>query len=117
MLCKIMANTVDKSLKVYTPYKSLLAEIAFENEIAVKFEVFGDRNYLNDLRLQSRQHPEAVIVDPLVVIEHVSHIIEHQSVKSITGKLIPVKANVLCIHSDNPNALQIVQELHNWLQY
>jgi UPF0271 protein len=42
--------------------------------------------------------------------------VPNQCIKSISGKLIPVKADVLCIHGDNPNALNIVRELHAWLQ-
>lgn len=106
----------DISLTVYTPFNSLLAKVAHENNIRVKYEVFGDRNYLDDLRLQSRQHTEAVIEDPSKVIEHISYMIKHQCIKSISGNLIPIKADVLCIHGDNPNALQIVRELHKWLR-
>jgi 5-oxoprolinase (ATP-hydrolysing) subunit A len=107
---------IDKSLAIYTPFNGLLAEVAIENNIRVKYEVFGDRNYLDDLRLQSRQHPEAVIEDHKKVIEHVSYLIEHQCIRSITGKVIHVKADVVCIHGDNPNALVILRELHAWLQ-
>lgn len=107
---------IDKNLFVYTPFKSYLAEIAIQNKIRVKYEVFGDRNYLDDLRLQSRQHPDAVIEDPALVIEHVTYLLEKGCIKSITGKLIPIKADVLCIHGDNKNALEIVKQLDNLLQ-
>jgi UPF0271 protein len=106
----------DPTLMVYTPFKSLLADMAMEHKLVVKYEVFGDRNYLDDLRLQSRQHPEAVIEDPVKVIEHVSYLVQHQCIKSITGKLIPVKADVLCIHGDNRNALKIVRIINEWFQ-
>lgn len=106
----------DPVLMVYTPFNSLLADMAMERNIMVKYEVFGDRNYLDDLRLQSRQHPEAVIEDPVKVMEHVSYLVKHQCIKSITGKLIPVKADVLCIHGDNRNALKIVSTINEWLQ-
>ncbi len=106
----------DKNLWIYTPYKSLLAQTAIKHTIKLKYEVFGDRNYSDDLSLLSRELTEAVIYDPEKVIDHVSYMVPNQCIKSISGKLIPVKADVLCIHGDNPNALNIVRELHAWLQ-
>lgn len=104
----------DKNLWIYTPSHGLLAQMCLKNKIQVKYEAFADRNYQDNLNLVSRSLPDAVIDKPEKVIEHVSFMIKHHSVKTITGKLAPIKAEVLCVHGDNPNTILILKELHKW---
>jgi UPF0271 protein len=43
-------------------------------------------------------------------------IISEGSVTSINGVRVPIQADTLCIHGDNPLALQVVQRLRGWVQ-
>lgn len=99
-------------LFLYTPFHGTLARLAKENNIGVIKEAFADRNYADDLNLVPRQELKAVIYDPLKVWEHVKLMIEQNLVKTVSGKEIPIQADVFCIHGDNPNALAIVRYLH-----
>ena len=75
------------------------------------YEAFADRNYNDDLTLVSRTENKAVISNSNELISHVSRILFQGKVKSITGKELPIKADTICIHGDNPNAVKLLKDL------
>ncbi|WP_343486175.1 5-oxoprolinase subunit PxpA [Allomuricauda sp. d1] len=96
---------------LYVPPQSHIANEANRRGFRVKHEAFGDRNYNDDLTLVSRHNPKAVIERPIVVLQHMQHIIAEQKVKTLSGKQLPLTAQTFCIHGDNPKALQILMYL------
>lgn len=99
---------------LYVPYKSMIAEVAIQNKIPIIYEAFADRNYNDDLTLVSRQKENAVLHDENEVFEHVFRMISEGNVKTLSGKIIEIKAHTFCIHGDNPKAVGLINRLvHN----
>ncbi len=118
-LANFYVNTIKETAKscvLYVPFNSVIAKIAIENGLKVFFEAFGDRNYTNTGALVSRQHPNALITNPDKVLEHVLQIIKTNSVTAVDGTTVTLKADTICVHSDTPNAVAIVQFLNHKLQ-
>jgi UPF0271 protein len=107
---------LNSPLILYVPFGSIIARRAIEKNIKIKYEAFADRNYNDDLTLVSRKRSDAVLHDPEQIIEHVVRMIKEQNVKTITGALVNIKADTLCVHGDNPNAVAIVTSLRTELE-
>ncbi len=96
---------------LYCPPQSIFEIMAKGRGINHKLEAFADRGYQDDLSLLPRTHPKALLVDPGSVIAHIHPIIRHQRVKTISGKMLPLEADTLCVHGDNPNAVSILEAI------
>lgn len=99
-------------LVLYVPDGSIIAEIAKREEISIWFEVFADRNYRDDLTLVSRKEPNAVLYDSSEVLEHLKRMIISGQVLTVSGKQLPIKADTVCVHGDNPSALKLVASIY-----
>ncbi len=99
------------SIILYAPFKSVIANIAKSKGIQVHYEVFADRNYNNDLTLVSRTEELALLQDPNEIALHVLQMLREGTVKTISGNHQIIKADTVCIHGDNPNAVAIAKTL------
>jgi UPF0271 protein len=79
-------------------------------------EVFADRTYQNDGSLTPRSHANALIVDVESSIAQVKRMVMERIVRSVQGKDIPVRADTLCIHGDQPNALAFAKRIRKALE-
>ncbi|KJD33083.1 LamB/YcsF family protein [Tamlana nanhaiensis] len=109
-------NQLPFKVKLYAPYKSVLAYLALKNNIEVVFEGFADRNYNEDLTLVSRIHENAVIKDPEEVFKHVYTMVTEQKVLTVNNAKIDIKAETFCVHGDNPNAETLLYYLTEQLK-
>jgi len=75
----------------------------------VAFEFFADRAYNPDGSLVSRKLPGAVLHDDKKVAERVIKLVKRGSVTAIDGTEIELKADTICVHGDNPEALALVK--------
>ncbi len=107
---------LQQSPVLYAPFGSVIANLATEQGISVKHEVFADRNYNDDLTLVSRNKKNALLINPNEIVTHVLRMILEQQVKTIDGNFIPIKADSVCIHGDNPNAINIAKTLNEQLK-
>lgn len=98
---------------LYCPAESLMAYMAIESGIKTKREVFADRSYNDDLTLVERSHPKALLTDEAEVLEHVGWMVNEKKIKTITGKLVPIEAETICIHGDNPSAFEILKSIRS----
>lgn len=96
---------------LYVPYGSQLEILAESHGFRIKKEAFLDRNYLADLRLVPRNHPQAIITDPQLVGQRLIDLVHHRTVTAIDGARIPIKADTYCLHGDNPAILEILHYL------
>ncbi len=103
-------------IKLYVPYKSVIAELAIQNNIPMVYEVFADRNYNSDLTLVSRKEKHALIHDTQTVVEHVYNMVVNQKVTTISGLEVAIKADTCCVHGDNPQAIELVKNLRMQLE-
>ncbi|MFA5521576.1 MAG: 5-oxoprolinase subunit PxpA [Castellaniella sp.] len=109
----IIAAVVDTgpSLIMYAMAGSKLAEMAQLAGLTVASEVFADRTYQDDGTLTSRDRANAMITDIDMAIDQALQMIQDGTVTTVSGKVIPVKADTLCLHGDQPGALQFAQAL------
>ena len=108
-------KSIHLPLKLYVPYGSVISETAIKEGVPITYEVFADRNYNDDLSLVSRAKENAIIVDAERMTKHVENMILHQQVKTISGAEVPLKAETICVHGDNPKALKLVRNLRKHL--
>ena len=105
-----------KNIFLYVPYNSVIERVALKNNVKIKYEVFADRNYNNDLSLVSRNNKNALITAPLAVFKHVFKMIKNKEVLTISGENKLVKADTFCVHGDTENAVSILAYLSEKLK-
>lgn len=74
-------------------------------------EAFLDRQYLNSQELIPRSSSHSLITNPKRALEQYIQITENERVIGEDGKVYGITAESLCIHSDTPNVLRIVEEI------
>jgi UPF0271 protein len=79
------------------------------------FEFFGDRAYNPDGSLVSRKLPGAVLHDHNQVAEKVLKMVKEGKVVCIDGTEIELTAETICVHGDNPAALELVRNIRDAL--
>lgn len=109
-ICAAVAE-IDSNLILLGPSGSCLVQAAEAHGLRAASEVFADRAYNDDGTLVSRSLPGAVIHDADLAVNRVIRMIKEGVVDTITGKTIPISAQSVCVHGDNPQALALVQKL------
>jgi UPF0271 protein len=97
---------------LFIPYKSQIEKIALKKGFSIIYEVFGDRNYNDDLSLVSRNNENALITDPESVVNHIKTIKETKTVKTINGNFKKIRFDTICIHSDTNNSIEILKKIN-----
>ena len=72
-IAKTFVNAVENSVEkavLYVPFNSVIAQMALDRKISIKYEAFIDRNYNDDLSLVSREKENAIIIDNVAAFEH-----------------------------------------------
>jgi UPF0271 protein len=93
-----------------------LLEIGKRYGIRIAFEAFPDRAYTKDGSLVSRREKGAVIHDHELVARRALKMALEGKVISIDGTEIELKADTLCVHGDNPAAVQMVKKIREGLK-
>jgi UPF0271 protein len=79
-------------------------------------EGFADRVYADDGQLVSRKlGKDALVSDPAKAADQAVRMVMEGKVKTITGKLIDVKVQTICIHGDSPGSDKIVAAVRDGL--
>ena len=78
-------------------------------------EVFADRAYNDDGTLVSRKLPGAMIKDRDLAIRRVVRMVKEGQVTTINGNEIAIRADSICVHGDNPKALEFVKNIRETL--
>src|SRR5690625_3702597 len=107
---------VDARLIVYGLAGSPMIQAAQALGLQTASEVFADRTYLPDGRLTPRSEPDALITDIHQSIAQVLRMIEDKELIARDGTPVPVQAQTLCVHGDQPGALDFVQQIRQALQ-
>lgn len=103
----------DLGVMLYVLSNSKNHEIARKAGIRVLGEVFADRGYADDGMLWPRDRPGAMIEDAAKAVKQALAMVEEGYVTSISGKRVPVSADTLCLHGDQPGAAHFAKELRN----
>jgi UPF0271 protein len=86
-------------------------ELAKKANIRVAGEVFADRGYSDDGTLAPRDKPGGMIVDASASEKQALAMILEGYVTSLSGKKVPVAADTMCLHGDQPGAVAFAQHL------
>ncbi|MFO7721505.1 MAG: 5-oxoprolinase subunit PxpA [Gillisia sp.] len=113
---KIAQVVVDSILEfedkftIYAPQNSVISRLA-EGKIEVVLEAFADRNYEENYQLVSRDKPNALITKKEAVFQHLFLMFTEGKIRCENQKFIHSLASTFCLHSDTPNAVEILKYL------
>ena len=117
-LAKAMCEAVyevDKDIIFLGLAGSKMISAAEEVGLQTASEVFADRAYNDDGTLVSRKLPGAMIKDKELAIKRVVRMVKEGKVETINGNDIAIKADSICVHGDNPKALEFVKNIRETL--
>jgi UPF0271 protein len=106
----------DGSLILYCMAGSRLLQAGEAAGLRVVSEGFPDRAYESDGTLVSRRTPGAVIHDAAAVVARTVRMVRDGTVVALEGAIVPLRAETLCIHGDNPEAPTLVREIRTGLE-
>lgn len=98
-------RAVSGDLAVLAMSGTLLEPAADAAGLAVFSEIFADRAYLPDGRLQPRTRAGAVIDDPRTAAARLLRFLDTGRMEVAGGGSIPLAAQSVCIHGDSPQAV------------
>jgi UPF0271 protein len=99
------------NVMVYALSNSTMMRIVKKHNLPVAGEVFADRGYSDDGTLAPRDQPGGMIEDKRKSVEQALAMVEQGTVISLNGKRVPVAADTLCLHGDQPGAVAFAQEI------
>ena len=107
---------VDKDLILLGLANSQMINAGKKVGLRVANEVFADRAYNTDGTLVSRLIEGAVIHDKDIAISRVVRMVKEGKVEAINGEDIDIKADSICVHGDNPQAVEFVKNIRQVLE-
>jgi UPF0271 protein len=90
---------------------SCLVDAAKELNVPVWQEVFADRKYTKEGFLVPRTQAGAVIENESEALKQVMSMSKDGKVVTIDGSEIKIQADTLCIHGDNPHAIEFAKKI------
>lgn len=113
-MAEVVVDTLlsyDKNIILMALSGSTISQVAKDKGLRVAQEVFADRAYNDDGTLVSRKIEGSVIHDTKEAIARTKKMILESKVTSINGKEIDIVADSICVHGDNPEAVEFVKEI------
>lgn len=98
-------------LKIYALAGGTVFRAARRLGVPLWQEAFADRGYRDDGSLVSRDQPGALVTDVTEVSNRVAKMADLQQVKTVTGHLLRLRPQTICVHSDTPNSPSIARAL------
>ncbi|MGO9571449.1 MAG: LamB/YcsF family protein [Desulfomonilaceae bacterium] len=95
---------------------ALMTRIGEKLGLKVLYEAFPDRAYTPNGTLASRRVPGAVISDPNQVAERALKMAKAGKVVATDGTEIDLHVDTLCVHGDNPSAVELVKSIRALLE-
>ena len=108
--------SVDAKLIFFAPVTSALARAGETQGLQIAHEVFADRNYCSDGSLVSRSRPDALLHNPVEAAPRVLRMLQEGKVRSVDGLDVDVRAETICLHGDNPEAVEFARALRSQLE-
>jgi UPF0271 protein len=78
-------------------------------------EAFADRAYDDQGFIVSRAAPGAVHKDPDTILQQACDLAAGRAIKTITGNLVQLEADSLCVHGDNADSVEAVKAIRQAL--
>jgi UPF0271 protein len=109
-------KALDNNLIIFAPPNSALAKVTSRHGLRVAYEFFADRAYNPDGSLVSRKQPNAIIKEPVKVVERVVKVIRNGTVLAVNEEVVKVdEAHTVCVHGDNPEAVKLAAAIKKGL--
>jgi UPF0271 protein len=105
----------DAGLLLVCQFGTELAVAGAEAGLTVAYEGFADRAYRPDGMLVSRSVPGSVYHDPGRAAEQALRMVTEGQVEAMDGTLVDLRVDTLCVHGDNPEAVELVRVLRERL--
>ncbi|WP_315785404.1 5-oxoprolinase subunit PxpA [Bradyrhizobium sp. SZCCHNPS1003] len=119
---EMTANAIAKAIKAVDPSlifvvlaNSKLVTAGEKANLRMAHEVFADRAYGDDGLLVSRSKPGAVLHEPKQIAERVVRMVQDGAVISVSGKVMKMRTDTVCIHGDTAGAVEIAREVRKAL--
>ena len=119
----VLARAIVDAVHDFDPGLILFALAGSEMVIAAKksglafaSEVFADRTYQDDGSLTPRTQSNSLITDEDQSLKQVLMMVNNQQVVSANQKVIPLKADTLCLHGDGIHAVEFAKTIHETLK-
>lgn len=103
--------SVDKDIILLGLANSKMIEAGKAAGLKTASEVFADRAYQADGSLVPRSKLGAVIHDKDEAIARTVKMITEGKVTAITGEEVDIEAHSICVHGDNPSAVEFVKNI------
>lgn len=109
-------DTFGKDIILLALSGSYILKRGAEKGLRVAHEVFADRAYNVDGTLVNRKLPGSMIHDKDLAIERIKRMVKEGKVTAIDGSDIDIKADSICVHGDNPEAVAFVKAIRENLE-
>lgn len=109
------SERVGSSLSLMGQSGSLYLDLAAAAGTAAILEGFADRAYRADGRLVPRHDPGAVLTDEQEVVRQVAGLARGEVV-TVDGRLIRMRAQSVCVHSDTPGSAKLARRIREHLE-
>jgi UPF0271 protein len=106
----------DGALPVLGLPGSRLLELAAKAGLPAVTEAFADRAYTEQGTLVPRGEEDAVVTDPVTVVERSVALARSGTIAARSGALIEVRARSLCLHGDTPGAVELARRVRRRLE-
>jgi UPF0271 protein len=119
MIARAIASAiraVDRDLVFVVLANSKLVSAGDAAGLPMAHEVFADRAYEDDGSLVSRRKQGAVLHDPAAIAERVVRMVQDGAVVSVSGKVIKMRTDTVCIHGDTRGAVEIAHGVRQALK-
>ncbi|MNC49360.1 LamB/YcsF family protein [compost metagenome] len=104
-------KAVDPQLTLLALAGAPIVKQAREEGLHVVCEAFADRAYNPDGSLVNRRRAGAVLHDPTLIAQRMLRWVREGLIEAIDGSLVPVEASSICVHGDNPAAVETARVL------
>lgn len=106
---------IDPQLKLVCLANSPLLGWARQAGLSCVAEAFADRAYTAHGTLVPRTHPGAVLHDADLVAQRMLRLVRDGVIEAEDGQLIKLQAESICVHGDNPQAVDIARTVKHRL--
>jgi UPF0271 protein len=106
----------DRSLIVFAPPGSAMADAAKSLGLRVAREVFADRAYGPDGQLVSRQESGAVLDEAQAVVDRAIGVVTEQAVTAADGSRLHLECDTICVHGDTPASDRLAAAIRTGLE-
>lgn len=113
-----VAGAIARAIRAIDPSLTFLAIALSEQTRAgeragleVAHEIFADRAYMDDGRLQPRSEAGAVIEDIELAAARMRDMLAKGGLRTISGSLLPTRIDSICVHGDGPLAVEMARRL------